>query len=172
MNRRDALKVGATAAAVPALAQTKPGPKSAWKPSVLTQHQNATVIVLTDLLIPATDTPGAKDANVNRYIDLFLEDGKAPERDRFLQGLAWLDDYSKAQHNDAFVKLPQPTQISILKKLDAGGDPSIDEGHHFFRMAKNLTSRIYYNTEAGFREMNKGGRVPSGVGCSHTGKHA
>lgn len=172
MNRRDALKVGATAAAAPVLAQAAPGAKSSWKPSVLSEPQNATVIALTGLIIPATDTPGAKEANVNRYIDLFLKDGSAPERDRFLQGLAWIDEYSKTQHQNLFVKLPEATQVAMLKTLDAGGDPAIEEGHRFFRMIKGFTSRIYYNTEIGFREMNKGGRVPSGVGCRHSGKHA
>ena len=43
-----------------------------WKPLFLDEHQNETLIVLSDLIIPATDTPGAKEALVNRYIDLVL----------------------------------------------------------------------------------------------------
>lgn len=171
MNRREALKVGATVAAAPAVIPAA-APAETWKPALFNQHQNATVVALTDLIIPATDTPGAKEANVHRYIDLLLKDGQPPERDRFLQGLAWLDEYSKAQHKEAFVKLPKATQTVILKTLDAGGNPGLEEGRQFFRMAKSLTSRIYYNTAIGFREMNKGGRTPSSFACSHPAKHA
>ncbi len=43
-----------------------------WKPKFFDEHQNDTVMVLSDLIIPATDTPGAKEALANRYIDLVL----------------------------------------------------------------------------------------------------
>jgi hypothetical protein len=35
-------------------------------------------------------------------------------------------------------------------------------------MAKSLTSQIYYQTQIGFQELNKGGRVPAKYGCTHT----
>src|SRR5262245_53303704 len=43
-----------------------------WKPLFLDEHQNQTLIVLSDLIIPETDTPGAKQALVNRFVDLLL----------------------------------------------------------------------------------------------------
>mgnify|MGYP000532372260 CR=1 FL=1 len=60
MNRRDLILVTASVAgALPALPQT-----AVWKPKLFDGHQNDTVIVLTELIIPATDTPGAKAAQV------------------------------------------------------------------------------------------------------------
>jgi gluconate 2-dehydrogenase gamma chain len=177
MNRRDALKAGATLAALPSLAQAQAGSgkadADAWKPSVLSASQNETVVALIDLIIPATDTPGAKDANVNRYIDLMLRDGREGERVRFLNGLEWLDSYTKANKGNAFVKLSKPVQTETLKTLDAGqDDPALFEGFAFFRMVKSLTSRLYYNTQAGFTELNKGGRVPASYACGHANKPA
>lgn len=37
-----------------------------WKPVLLDQHQDDTLIALSEAVIPATDTPGAKEALVNR----------------------------------------------------------------------------------------------------------
>lgn len=163
MNRRELILVTASVAgALPALPQT-----AVWKPKLFDGHQNDTVIVLTELIIPATDTPGAKAAQVNRYMDLLLADGPASERERFFDGLAFLDGYSIRQHKAPFVKLTAAQQTAVLEAFDRGGDPAVEPGHRFFRMAKQLTSSIYYATEIGFRELNKGGRVPSSYGCSH-----
>ena len=177
MQRRKVLKVGLAAASLPAVirAQEKPhaepvsqrSDKPDWKPQVFDAHQNQTVIALTDLIIPATDTPGAKAVDANRYIDLMLADGPDSERVRFLEGLAWLDGYALSQHSRPFVVLNTEQQIAILNTLDTTGEPSVEPGNRFLRMAKSLTAFVYYNTRPGFEEMNKGGRVPASFGCRH-----
>jgi hypothetical protein len=179
MKRRDILKLSATAPALPAVAMPQqwkrtpasPASGDAWKPKALDAHQNATVIVLTDLIIPATDTPGAKAVHANRYMDLFLSDGPDEERVRFLSGLAWLDGYAVRKHEKTFVRCTPVEQVAILETLDAGKDPGVQPGNRFFRMVKSMTSRIYYATETGFKELNKGGRPPASVGCKHS-EHA
>ena len=162
MNRREAIKTGvAAAAAVPFLGA------ATWKPAVFTAQQNATVIALIDLIIPATDTPGAKAALVNRYIDLLLHEGPASERERFLSGLKLLDEESVRREKAPFVKLSPAKQTALLESLEAEGK---GDGHAFFRMAKSMTSRIYFETEAGFKELNKRG-VPKTWACTHPGHH-
>lgn len=184
MKRRDILRYSTAATVVPAVvgAQqrrqqaappgTPPKPTTAspasWKSKTFTPAQNDTVIALTDLILPATDTAGAKEAKVNQYIDLFLTDGPEGERTRFLEGLAWLDEYAQKKHGRPFAKLTADQQTALLTVLDQKTEPDIERGHEFFRMAKSMTARIYYNTAAGFREMNKGGRVPRTFGCEHT----
>lgn len=174
MDRRDALKTATAFALAPVLLPaesqrlvTAPG----WKPVLFTPHQNETVMVLTELIIPTTDTPGAKQALVNRYIDLLLKAGPERERDRFLAGLQWLDEYSRKQDGSEFVKLSPAKQIALLERLDAEGDSALQEGHAFFRMAKALTARLYYQTEIGYKELNKRG-VPGGFGCTETSHKA
>jgi hypothetical protein len=93
MKRREMLRagvlVGAAAALRPALSNAQSGAQGtappseltpaqsgvdaskdlsapSWKPFFLDEHQNETLIILSDLIIPATDTPGAKEALVNR----------------------------------------------------------------------------------------------------------
>src|SRR5438874_12786561 len=65
-----------------------------WKPLFLDEHQNETLIVLSDLIIPATDTPGAKEALVNRFIDLVLAAESSEAQRSFLNSLGYLDGES------------------------------------------------------------------------------
>ncbi|MBI3211008.1 MAG: gluconate 2-dehydrogenase subunit 3 family protein [Candidatus Solibacter usitatus] len=155
MNRRELLIL---TAAAPGLAQN-----NSWKPKLFDAHQNETVVALTELIIPATDTPGAKAALVNRYIDLLLNDGPAGDRDRFMEGLAFLDGHAIRKHQQPFVRCTAAQQTAILEEFDKGSG----SGNRFFRQAKQLTSRIYYATQIGYAELNKGGRVPSTYGCAH-----
>ncbi len=176
MKRRDVLKAGAAAAAVSSvalpqehvhlLAPDSVGKAAIWKPAVLSAEQNELVATLTELIIPATDTPGAKAATVNRYIDLFLGESPAAERGRFLSGLKWLDDYAVKQDGAPFAKLETAKQVAILEKLDGGADASLGEGTEIFRMAKSMTARFYYQTDIGFKELNKHTKA-GGWACKH-----
>lgn len=160
MKRRELLKAAAVSPMM-ALAQ-----QADWKPLVLDAHQNETVIALSDLIIPATDTPGAKAANVNRFVDLFLSAGSSEQRDSFFDGMGWLDGYCNNKFALPFVKLAQADQIAVLKQLDGAQDASLRPGANFFRAIKMQTSRIYYNTRIGHQELNKGGRVPKTFACA------
>ena len=163
---------GGALAAIPATAIAAPPPPAeaaAWKPSVLNAHQNETVIALTDLIIPETDTPGAKAAGVNRYFDLFLKESPAEQTQHLIAGLGWLDRHANQKYGHAFAGCPKDQQIAILEALDTNKEPGLQPGHQFFETMKSMTSQIYYNTSIGYRELNKGGRVPSTFACQHGG---
>lgn len=168
MNRRDLFKAGAIAGAstlssqeLPAQTATAAQPAAAWKPDVFDAHQNETVIALVDLIIPETDTPGAKAANVNRYFDLFLRDGRPEDRERFLAGLAWLDGYALRSNNHPFVRCTREQQVAMLENLSANKEPGLAAGNRFFVQTKMMTARIYFSTQQGERELNKHGGRPS-----------
>jgi hypothetical protein len=40
-----------------------------WSPAILTPHENETVATIAELIIPQTETAGARAANVNQFID-------------------------------------------------------------------------------------------------------
>src|SRR5262245_53001777 len=73
-----------------------------WKPLFFDAHQNETVVALTELIIPATDTPGAKAAKVNEFIDLMLSEEDPAVRQAFTNGLAWLDRRSNQLYGANF----------------------------------------------------------------------
>src|SRR5688572_22024272 len=64
---------------------------------VLDPHQSETVATIAEMIIPATDTPGARAAEVHRFVDLLLAEW-APDDDRtqFLEGLADVDARARA----------------------------------------------------------------------------
>jgi hypothetical protein len=191
MKRRDALKLIAGAAAVPALyshdlfalgreIHQQLGSASALK--TLDPHQNATVIAISEMIIPATDTPGAKGARVNEFIDLILTDwctGDACQR--FLQGLADTDARSRRMFGKEFVNCTPEQQTELLTALDeeltelreASGEerehasPAVQEREtpvqrNFFYMMKRLTLIGYYTSEIGWTQ--ELGRPPVHIG--------
>ncbi len=178
MKRRDLLKLGASVATTPALgiaqehdhAAANAGtakPAAEWTPELFDDHQNQTVIALVDLIIPATDTPGAKAALVNRHMDHILAAAPEDEKTRFREGLWWVDGYAIRKHGKPFASCSTAQQTAILETLDAGTDPDSGPGHKFFQTLKGMTAQVYYATQIGFNELNKGGRVPATFGCKH-----
>ena len=120
MNRRDLIKIGAGVAAMPVHAN----PPAVFSPKFFDAYKNEMVIAPTKLIIPATDTPGAKGARVSEWSDKFFADGRVEERSQFLAGLGSLDAIALIKHAQPF-------------DLDKSNG-------RFFRQAKTMTSRIYY----------------------------
>ncbi len=141
-----------------------------WMPQVLDAHQNETVIALSELIIPETDTPGAKAAKVNEWVDLYLADLAEDKGHGFLMGLGWLDGYAIKQHSQPFVKLTEAQQVAILEELDGSKEEELEPGAEFFKQIKSLTVQGYYTSKIGIDELNKDG-VPDTFACTH-GSHA
>jgi len=152
-------------AAMAAAAQAAPA--QAWTPQVFDSHQNETVIALSELIIPATDTPGAKAAKVNEFIDLMLHDVAEDHGHSFLMGLGWLDGHAIRNHGAPFVKCTEQQQVEILRSLDGATDPNLKPGADFFQQVKTYTVEGYYTSRIGIDELNKGGRVPASFACEH-----
>jgi hypothetical protein len=148
-----------------------------WKPLFLDDHQNETLIILSDLIIPATDTPGAKDALVNRYIDLVLAADSRESQREFLNSLGFLDGESMRRYKKAFRYLAREDQDDLLHSLAyplgnsgwTGEASSSDAGHKHFENLKQRISFAYYSSEFGAKELGWDGNVMHGVyqGCDH-----
>jgi hypothetical protein len=149
-----------------------------WKPLFLDEHQNETLIVLSDLMIPATDTPGAKEALVNRYIDLVLA-AETPETQRaFLNSLGYLDGESIRRFKAAFRYLSREDQDTLLHALaytvnesrwTGEVDAKPDVGHVHFEALKQRIMTAYYSSQIGEKELGWDGAFAHGpyAGCDH-----
>ena len=98
---------------------------------------------IADLIIPATDTPGAVGAGVPIYIDTVIGKNKAQQA-LAVEGLRWL-----AKKN--FSQLGEVEQLAILQPLcDAADAGDLKQRPaQFFQMMKNLTADGYYTSQTG-----------------------
>jgi len=124
-----------------------------WKPLFFNAHQNETVIVLSELIIPTTDTPGAKAAKVNEFVDLMLsEESEDRKRD--------FKDATPEQQN------------ALLVTLSSGKNTALEDqiGVEFFNAIKRYTIDGYYTSEIGLiKELGYKGNtyLDEFPGCTH-----
>ena len=191
MNRREALQLLAGAAALPLLSKDALGlfrqvhdqlpATSALK--TLTAHQDALVTTIAEIIIPQTETPGAKAARVNQFIDVILTDWyDDQERSIFLNGLADVDARSRDLCGKDFVECPPRQQAQVLTVLDEELTKVREavvpgtmrrrrrlkpEEKNFFYMMKQLTIVGYYTSEVGSDEELHYEIIPSShAGCA------
>lgn len=148
-------------AQAPEATASAPPVESRWIAQVFDNHQLETVAVLAELIIPRTDTPGAREALVHQHLDQILSKSPEPPRVKFLEGLWWLDGYCLQSAAKPFIDLAPGEQMRIVLDLYDSSDPDLRTGTEFVHLAKSWTAKIYYSTQIGVHELNKGGRVPA-----------
>lgn len=114
---------------------------------------------LADMIIPRTDTPGAKDAKVEDYIIKVLTFCTEPgTQHKFLNGLIDIEDYSINKYGHSFIKCSKAEKETILKHFDEkskypfGILNKINNkfiGKPFFVELKQLTVEGYCNSQLG-----------------------
>ena len=149
----------------------------------LNVHQNATVTMLSELIIPQTDTPGAKSVRVNEFIDLILTEWyNDRQRAGFLRGLADVDVRGHDLFGKDFVDCSQVQQLQLVARLDeevygrraaspesptSSSSALADSGagtpmeEQFFYMLKRLTLIGYYTS----RELSRPFHWGDYAGC-------
>ena len=154
-------------AALASAAETAP-----WAPKVFNAHQNETVVLLSEMIIPQTDTPGAKAAKVNEFIDLVLDDANESDRKQFLKGLAWMDGRSQELFGADFVSAAPEQQTALLTIVASPKNKAFEDqvGIDFFKAIKALTITGYYTSEIGMKqELGDDGQLffLEFPGCTH-----
>src|SRR5271170_2801192 len=81
---------------------------------ILNAHQDATVTAIAELILPQTETPGAKAARVNEFIDRIVAEWyEEEERAAFLAGLAEVDTRTQGLFAHNFVDVSAEQQADI-----------------------------------------------------------
>lgn len=110
---------------------------------VLTDGERAMLESIAELILPATDTPGAIEAGVPTFVELILSDWHtAEERRPVLDGMAKLDADCRAAHGRRFVDCSDAEQTDAL---------AATEGSEMFTLLKSLVVNGYFTSELGAR---------------------
>jgi len=127
MDRREALKYTAlslgtalSASATAALLQgcsTPTGPD--WSPQTVSPDQAYFLEEVAETLLPATDTPGARDAGVAPFIDqLFTDWASAKSRQLFTVGIDQLRQALREKSGTDFTRLGKERRTAVLAEFN------------------------------------------------------
>ena len=162
-------------------AQGRTGPQPLTKAGpytfrTLSAAQREAVSELTEAIIPATDTPGAKAARVDEFIDVILTDwSTADEQVEFLTGLNAFDAKCTEEFGQRFAKGTAQQRIEYLVEVDneltlarnarrdwrpGNGVRPADHRKLFFHQVRSLTVSGYYSSEPGYTKERKAVLVP------------
>ncbi len=158
MQRRDAIKSMAwssgTMLSIPALTallegcQVESGPD--WAPSFFSAEQIDLISHVADVIIPKTDSPGALDAQVPRYIDLMAND-ILPEKmtTAFIAELEAFQAACKSATGKNFQALNEEEKIAELSKAEEEAMKASSKEPKFFSMMKQASMAGFFTSEVG-----------------------
>ncbi|GGW83740.1 gluconate 2-dehydrogenase subunit 3 family protein [Alteromonas halophila] len=175
MHRRELLKLIASATGVAmvggdALAYTLRDPVPLSE-TLFNKTDVAFINEASEVIVPATDTPGAKAANVGATIAVIVTDCYPPALQKtFREGLTAINTASQKQFGEAFISLSKEQRLTLFNKLDSeatayntargiygieSSKPSRWEAGttftppHYFTLLKQLTLFSFFTSETG-----------------------
>lgn len=147
MKRREALQhvallLGTTLAA-PTLAGVRGQVLNTGPVVDVTPAQEALLAEVADVIIPTTNTPGAKAAGAEKFIVRVMRDCyPLDDQKAFYAGLTKLDADSKTKFGKGFSGLDSAQKTEMMKQTIANDKP-------FFLRMKELTTTGYFTSEIG-----------------------
>jgi hypothetical protein len=178
VNRRDSLKTLSVVTAhalfpsvLAAAAEAAAGLEAsgqAWTPRWIRPPRAAMLEALVDTILPATGSPGARQARVHVFVDLALRDCYTPEEQKlFLDGLEGVADACQSRHGRPFEACSPEERHALLAPLDAASyTPDTGTRGSFIRILKDLTLVGFFTSRIGATQALAYEAVPGGYrGC-------
>ncbi len=154
-------------------ADTSPG----WKPKSIDRSSDIFLAELGEFILPTTDTPGAKDVYVNRFIDQIVTDYFDEEGKRnFVKNLKGLSNKCKKEQGAYFHKLDEEKKEAFVHAQEEeggtlpfnlwGNQLGPGENLTFYRELKSMILWGYFTSEKVGKEVLTYNPLPgSFVGC-------
>ena len=131
---------------------------------------------IAEIILPRTDTPGAKDANVGLMALILANDCYTTEqRDTFAKGLRAVDTHSQEKYGKAFLLLSPKQKTEFVQNLDVqakayneklgihymSASPGATQPlPHYFTMLKQLTIFSFFTSEVGATKVLRFEAIP------------
>lgn len=173
INRRKMLTVLGTAPAAavvvgltpePASAQTTvPAPTGAAGRRFFTDHEFATVVLLSDMILPKDDRSGsASDSGAPQFIDYIV--AEQPARQTPMRGgLVWLDTECRSRFDKTFVECSDAERRQVLDDIawPAKARPDMSHGVRFFSTLRDLVAAGFWSSRMGVQDLGYSGNRPN-----------
>ncbi len=151
--------------------------RSAHRFQTLSAHQRATIVAMAEMIIPTTDTPGAKAAAIDEFADIILTEWSSEaEKSGWLAGLAAVDAEAQRAYGSTFLASSSAQRTALMTKWDAeltaartlrrawrsdsGTAAPPDHRQLFFHQFRSFTVSGYYSSEAGYTRERKASIIP------------
>lgn len=164
MNRRELLKMIAVATGTAMVGgQALAAFASGRVEAALSDEEVHLLDEVAETLLPRTDTPGAKDAEVGDFMRVFVRDCYTVEQQsRFRDGIAQIEAHSRAAHGAGFLALDAPRRGEVVAALDREARAQVEsEGEpHGFTLIKQLALFGFFTSEVAATEVLRYVAVP------------
>lgn len=128
-----------------------------------TDHEMATITILSDIIIPKDDVSGsASDADVPEFIEFIVKD--MPSHQTPMRGgLRWLDMQCLKRYEKPFKDCSKDQQMQMVDEIawPKKAKPEMAAGVSFFNLMRNLTATGYYTSEIGVKDLGYVGNRPN-----------
>ncbi|MFT4032153.1 MAG: gluconate 2-dehydrogenase subunit 3 family protein [Siphonobacter sp.] len=135
----------------------------------LTTPQEEILAEITEVIIPATDTPGAKSLGVAVYIQKIVKDCMdTKSQESLTNGLALAEKAAQQSYGKTYTSLSGDQKMEILKQMSQSADQAARD---FAALVKSLTIRGYTTSEYYMTNVSHYQLVPGHYfGCVPVGK--
>jgi gluconate 2-dehydrogenase gamma chain len=163
MNRREVIKrtailmggVVSAPAIMGILKGCKAKPGVAWTPKYFTQEQAYVITEVAEIIIPKTDTAGAKDAGVPAFIEeMVFEAYNETDRSKFLAALETFTSET------GYLELSTDEQVKVVTEAHAKAIEEKPAERPFVMMMKELTMLGFFTSKPGATEVLRYEPVP------------
>lgn len=115
------------------------------------------------ILPDSEQSPGAKAAHIGEFIKTMVNDSyDQQEAEIFIQGLATVDQESKAIYGEVFLDLSDQQRLELLSKFDKEATENKgSDKPYFYTMIKELTIWGYFTSEPGATKALRYNPIPS-----------
>lgn len=136
-----------------------------------TPAENRALAELSERIIPTDDnSPGAKAAKVNEYIDMVVNLRDEPVKRAWRDGLAAINRLSQERFGKEFADASEAQQIALLTEISRNEKSPQTVEEKFFKLVKDATIDGYYSSEIGIhQELKYRGNtyLKEFTGCTH-----
>jgi hypothetical protein len=136
---------------------TDESPPQPYTPRFFSPTEYETVDLLTEMIIPRDEKPGARDAQVASYIDFVVSSSAEfePElQQRWSRGLRQLEGLTREQFGRSFLQASAQQREQLLTEIaQPESDPHRSHpAFDFYRLVKGMTVEGFYSSKLGLLE--------------------